>query len=409
KKANLGITPVMERGVKRISSDSEEKSVKRAKIDISKSFLFEFLINFENKYGKPEREKLETTLKNKNLDEKAEYLKTEFTEEWDKVVRIREIKVIVESVVGRPDGCKKIVDRIPTTSTDQWNIDSLRKDLNDMIKDEEKVDNILKKLVTNEKGVVEVSLELGSFEEKKFLDLQNNEFREFFLNTKVYYRKCYKSIMEKIEEREGRSFIVSGSPGVGKSSALLAVLKYFEGKSSVYVEFENGCWIYYNFNTSRTVKGKGEVLYDLSDCWVLLDGHARDKYIGRKTKTIVFCSPQKKNYQRFQKSVDACFVYIPPWTIEEINEFIDNNDFNVSEYLPVILAERKNKPSTEEEGEPSAILEKYRNAKIEIQNDRKLTTEQKERKLLELDTGMIQKMDKKLIKSLSKNEQKHFL
>ncbi|RKP15794.1 hypothetical protein ROZALSC1DRAFT_31968, partial [Rozella allomycis CSF55] len=133
--ANLGITPVMERGMKRISSDSEEKSVKRAKIDISKSFLFEFLINFENKYGKPEREKLETTLKNKNLDEKAEYLKTEFTEEWDKVVRIREIKVIVESVVGRPDGCKKIVDRIPTTSTDQWNIDSLRKDLNDMIKD----------------------------------------------------------------------------------------------------------------------------------------------------------------------------------------------------------------------------------------------------------------------------------
>ncbi|RKP15938.1 hypothetical protein ROZALSC1DRAFT_25860, partial [Rozella allomycis CSF55] len=116
----------------------------------------------------------------------------------------------------------------------------------------------------------------------------------------------------------------------------------------------------------------------------------------------------KKNYQRFQKSVDACFVYIPPWTIEEINEFIDNVDFNVSEYLPVILAERKNKPSTEE-GEPSAILEKYSNAKKEIQNDTKLTTEQKERKLLELDTEMIQKMDKKLIKSLSKNEQKHFL
>ncbi|EPZ30865.1 hypothetical protein O9G_006297, partial [Rozella allomycis CSF55] len=140
----------MERGMKRISSDSEEKSVKRAKIDISKSFLFEFLINFENKYGKPEREKLETTLKNKNLDEKAEYLKTEFTEEWDKVVRIREkevrniekevrireIEVIVESEVGRSDGVKKIVDRIPTTPTDQWGIDSLRKDLNDMIKDE---------------------------------------------------------------------------------------------------------------------------------------------------------------------------------------------------------------------------------------------------------------------------------
>ncbi|RKP16237.1 hypothetical protein ROZALSC1DRAFT_25506, partial [Rozella allomycis CSF55] len=225
----------MERGMKRISSDccdSEEKSVKRAKSDISESFLLEFLIYFENRFGKSEKEKLETTLnKKKNLDEKAEYLKTEFTMEWDKVVRIGEIEVIVESVVGRPDGFTKIVDRIPTTSTDLWGMNSLRKDLNNMIKSEKMVDIILKKLVTNDKGVV--PLELGSFEEKKFLDLQNNAFREFFLNTKVYYRKCYKSIVEKIEEMKGRSFIVSGSPGVGKSSALLAVLKYLEYKSSV--------------------------------------------------------------------------------------------------------------------------------------------------------------------------------
>ncbi|EPZ30773.1 hypothetical protein O9G_004887 [Rozella allomycis CSF55] len=163
--------------------------------------------------------------------------------------------------------------------------------------------------------IIPASEEMANYNPGTCIRLDNN-FTELGVSADVFNRKCYGMIITKIKGYNKRSFICTGLPGVGKSSAIISVLKHlvYELGENVYVECENRTWKYFD-GKKKTVKNE--------NCWVLLDGSVDDKFIGRKFRTIAFCSPQKRNYQRFQKSVDAPLVYVPPWSKEEVTKFIN--------------------------------------------------------------------------------------
>ena len=57
------------------------------------------------------------------------------------------------------------------------------------------------------------------------------------------------------------------------------------------------------------------------DCWLLLDGRAREiPFLEKKTRGIVFASPKKENYHEFVKQGGRMLI-MPPWSWEEVKNF----------------------------------------------------------------------------------------
>jgi hypothetical protein len=149
-------------------------------------------------------------------------------------------------------------------------------------------------------------------------EIYGHSDKEYMFVRPVYY----KSYTEGIQLLEKTNVCYCGDPGIGKSVMSL----YFfyclmkEGKNVIRIS-EDGSWL--NYDGQNATTGTYEVA-----CWkekgyyLLLDGKAPDKYLGKRSRTAIFASPSKENYYKFIKTTEGTMRYVEPWSLEELGLFV---------------------------------------------------------------------------------------
>ncbi len=149
--------------------------------------------------------------------------------------------------------------------------------------------------------------------------------------SKVFYRDCYDTIWKIIQagvKDEGlRSFLVSGTPGIGKS--FLAFPLLFElrkqGATVVYQSSSRG-WFRFSNDGVDTYSGtdgfsdfaKKKYLGD-TKAWFLCDpqeGKSAFPYFAGIT--VALMSPEPKRFKDLTKHRDTLVLYMEEWTREEL-------------------------------------------------------------------------------------------
>ena len=153
---------------------------------------------------------------------------------------------------------------------------------------------------------------------------------------KMYVRKAYKELHELIHGHyRDDDILVTGNPGVGKSwfclYELFVLLEKFSASKEMFeyssIVFESltfevfcvftatGCTsgkAYTNSAIAKVVDGKRAI--HLFDC-----GTKEGEPKRSRQRMIVFSSPDPaRNYQVFCKERDPKTLYMPPWTMEEL-------------------------------------------------------------------------------------------
>lgn len=176
--------------------------------------------------------------------------------------------------------------------------------------------------------------------EGDFLELQVPGDRD---PRRIYIRKAYKALHYLIHEGDfcaEHSIIVTGNPGVGKSwfcmFEIYSLIQKFPGEYSAIVVQNLNLGIHCVFTKDGMETGEKIVkktLFSKSDQSLLyLFDCATQKGEPQlsRARTIVFSSPQpRNNYQDFQKERDPVYLYMPPWSLEELKTV--NGDGNVDE------------------------------------------------------------------------------
>ena len=168
------------------------------------------------------------------------------------------------------------------------------------------------------------------------------------LEYKIYIRKAYKELHELIHGRyRQKHILVTGNPGVGKSwFCLYELFVLLEKFSASKEEFEYSEIVFesltFNVHCVFTATGytSGEA-YTSSAIDRMVDGKRAIHLFDCGTKQgepklslqrlIVFSSPDpKNNYQNFKKHKSPLTLYMPPWTMEEL-ELVKPEGVDVAE------------------------------------------------------------------------------
>jgi hypothetical protein len=148
-------------------------------------------------------------------------------------------------------------------------------------------------------------------------------------------RECYVELYERIMASAARTVIVTGNPGVGKSAfyvyfytRLLSddripehVLVYENSKEKpvLYVDQRHVIEIE-NFYMPYDEKERNLIrTFNKLNIWHIIDGcneNVKPQSLGR---TIVFSSPNRKKMNLLDDDVNVEKLYVPPWTLEELN------------------------------------------------------------------------------------------
>ena len=156
------------------------------------------------------------------------------------------------------------------------------------------------------------------------------------LPSKLYVRKTYKDLHSLIHDTYQRhKILVIGSPGTGKS---------FFALYELYRLLKDGATIVYEclpFNVFMILTAKNlvyagsrlsrhnckvEELLGNRQTYYLFDAGSVGNTIPYlvKAKTIVFSSPDQRNYVDYQKHSYPKTLYMPVWTRDELNKVADS-------------------------------------------------------------------------------------
>ncbi len=125
-----------------------------------------------------------------------------------------------------------------------------------------------------------------------------------FVKKHLFIRDCYVQLQDVIfKEGEKFNICVSGDPGIGKSYFSLYMFFYLVKKGQPVVRVGLG-------GSSLTFDGN-EITFDPNgsgndwrgtNVWLLLDGHANEKYCEKSKRGVVFASPKGSNFHKFIKA-----------------------------------------------------------------------------------------------------------
>ena len=155
------------------------------------------------------------------------------------------------------------------------------------------------------------------------------------LPSKLYVRKAYEDLHSLIHDTyRHRSILVVGNPGTGKSFFALYEM-YRLLKDGATIVYECLPFSVFMVLTAEQLLYAGprlemrhplvRELFRNHQTYYLFDaGTQRDiyPYCGVAAKTIVFSSPAKKNYHDYVKHSDPKMLYMPVWTLDELERVV---------------------------------------------------------------------------------------
>ncbi|CAM9974146.1 unnamed protein product, partial [Laminaria digitata] len=146
------------------------------------------------------------------------------------------------------------------------------------------------------------------------------------LGSKLFIRPCYKSFSEFILDGGSngttRNFVVTGTPGIGKSifGFFLLYLLRCQGKSVVFESKH----LWYRFSDAGVTRGLFASLVvagylDDVDSWYLSDPEDRplEGFCG---STVVLVSPKRQRVHEFMKQASSERLFMPVWSLDELLE-----------------------------------------------------------------------------------------
>lgn len=129
-------------------------------------------------------------------------------------------------------------------------------------------------------------------------------------------------ISRMIDGKDAFKFVVTGSPGIGKSYFLLYIMWRLvqnspaEDPPTIVVQYKGKLALC--FQGSKVFKGSiesFETQLENPNTWLLVDGM---EPVFRNAKTIVFTSPNLNVYSAFLKEVLSTELFMPVWSFDEL-------------------------------------------------------------------------------------------
>ncbi|KAJ3398332.1 hypothetical protein HDV05_002605, partial [Chytridiales sp. JEL 0842] len=148
-----------------------------------------------------------------------------------------------------------------------------------------------------------------------------------FFKTQMLVRECYWPLARSLYYGgQDRPYCISGDPGIGKS--FFAFFMFFvlvRKKEPVMLVSVGGSAFYFDGDTIEFMETPTNV-WRLKSTWLLMDGWAPvSPFTDKQSRAIVFASPKQKNYHEFIKN-NGIILYMPAWSIAEVNDFVDGVD-----------------------------------------------------------------------------------
>ncbi|GAX79592.1 hypothetical protein CEUSTIGMA_g7033.t1 [Chlamydomonas eustigma] len=141
---------------------------------------------------------------------------------------------------------------------------------------------------------------------------------------RILMRESYESILQRIDELldQGlRRFLITGTPGIGKSFFMFPLMHWLlqkKGVKRIVLEIED---LRYYFCVGESVISGGPqafegVLGDEETWWIMDKAKGRE----REAYTVLLSSPSQERCKEFLKLMGCTCLYMPVWSIEEIEK-----------------------------------------------------------------------------------------
>jgi hypothetical protein len=189
-------------------------------------------------------------------------------------------------------------------------------------------------ITSNRTEQLRLSFLLREFYKAKFLDkcISNDQFFPYPQEEvkRLFVRRCYADIFDLIIlslKEKVRTFGISGTPGVGKSSFFAYLLFRFitdsEWQPKIVVYQKENCFYVYNFDERsvyETTVLDGNIISGDNDreTFYLVDGQNSVPRISTCT-TMFISSPRSSEYKEFVKQRKAREWFFPVWSISEVS------------------------------------------------------------------------------------------
>lgn len=174
-------------------------------------------------------------------------------------------------------------------------------------------------LTNNEENIAEALSKAGEIELKTKLRTVLNSFDKDYM----FVRKCYPELLvHLLSQSLNGCFAVCGDPGIGKSYfALYVFLALYRLGEKVVLVNQNGTAFVFDGNILKFEPTYQGIEWMQDVYWLLLDGLAISRYLGKRKRGIVFASPKKSNFHEFIKQ-NGSLLYMPPWPWNEVEKFV---------------------------------------------------------------------------------------
>jgi hypothetical protein len=203
----------------------------------------------------------------------------------------------------------------------------------------------------------------------------------------IYVRPCYLSLCHKIftEGLKG-PVMICGDPGIGKSYFGLYVFCRLTGASNKAIRFTlSGDWISFNGESYQIGHDWSNAIWRDKDTWLLLDGNERLDMLSKRSRVVLFASPQKQNYHHFMKQTNAVCYYMPEWSMTELESLVrhvqEKNLWDASPFNELVSrnndlpVEHEKSPKTDNQNDQAANVERHENGlqSTELPNNNSLS------------------------------------
>jgi hypothetical protein len=139
----------------------------------------------------------------------------------------------------------------------------------------------------------------------------------------LYVRDCYPKLLIRCLSlgKEG-CVCISGDPGIGKSFfAFYVFLALRSIDEKVVLVHQSGSAYIFDGQEVKFERDYRGAEWANEDCWLLLDGRAKERFISKRKRGVVFASPRKSNYYEFIKQ-NGSVLYMSPWPWDEVEDLV---------------------------------------------------------------------------------------